>query len=360
MAQVAAARRSQDARRRLGLLRRHLRLRAGSVRRSAQVDQQRFQPLRPRQPAAGPNPRERLVPRGFQGAAASRPRRHRARQRSSGDLSRRRSERPARHLRPSATHQRVLPQLLQGTVLPPRRQAEHLLGRVRHDRSARPDQSVQRPAWSARLLSGHRRGAHPAVDAAHQLRRLQQPRPVLERLRRGILGTGQPRHHHRRSTDPDRQPVLTARLRPAARQPDLPVDLPVHLLRPGAGEEFRQQPLRIPLPDGVRPLPHSAGVVLHHLPADSGAAEDRFAAQHRQPRHPGSRFQRPGDQPLHHLATAQADFGLRRLRHVLLRMARRYRSTERADVRERAGLHSRPQPQHRAPARDDPRPGRPA
>ena len=89
--------------------------------------------------------------------------------RTSATSSRLPAVRAARHLRPPGARQRALPELHEGPVLPALRQAEHLLGRVRHHRPARSEQPVRSHAGGAGFLRGHRRGPHPALHRPHQL-----------------------------------------------------------------------------------------------------------------------------------------------------------------------------------------------
>ena len=207
-------------------------------------------------------------------------------------------------------------------------------------------------AGGAGLLRGPRRGAHPALHAAHQLQSVRRPRTVVERLRRRLLGAGLHRQHHRRrAADHRRQPVLAARHRPAdAGRPAgrrLPADVPVPLLRSHAAAGHLQQPLGRPLPERRQPLPDAADLGLSHLSAGPDAGEDRLPGQpeHRRCRINGTNFFLVvlEHKPVH---------GLRPRGHVLLRVARRHRPPQRAVLRARSRLHSAGEPQHL--------PGRPA
>ena len=180
------ARPAERPHRALGLLRRALRLRPGPVRAVGGGHQ------------VPPRSERRLPDQGRHPRPGARGQRARAQR--------------ARHLRAPLAGQRSLHELLEGPALPAHRPAGDLVGRGRHDRSARREQPVRHHDRPGRLHRP-RRGAHPAVDRARDLRAVHRPGPVLERPARHLHRARHDRHHDLAAADAEREPVLGAAAR---------------------------------------------------------------------------------------------------------------------------------------------------
>src|SRR5579885_461474 len=151
--------------------------------------------------------------------------------------------------------------------------------RVGRHRAPRRPEPLRPHAGGPRLLPGHRRGAHPAVDVPEHDQAGRQLGLAVELLPRQLSRARPDRHHgadrpdsRRREPvepEPDRPPGPDSRR--AARG-----DSPGDGLQ-AAGEHLEQQPLGRAAHRGAVPRLHGAGLVLPHLqsgaePAHPGAA----------------------------------------------------------------------------------------